>query len=209
MAEIHLQSEHQLVFGPILASYSLVETLMRSMIVATLTGGIVILGGCAQEGRQSADRSGADTQTRAELRNAKGEPAGSATFTDTGSGVEIAVDVNGIPAGQHGIHVHQVGRCDPPDFESAGDHFNPGAKQHGSENPQGKHAGDLGNIEVAADGRGSMRMLSADLSLGAAENSLLRGQGTSLVVHSDPDDHKTDPSGNTGARVACGAIEKH
>jgi superoxide dismutase, Cu-Zn family len=181
---------------------------MKAITLAPLVAAVFLSNGCGQNSREGADRGEPGAQARAELRSPSGEQVGTATFTDTGRGVDVAVEVKGLPAGQHGIHVHQMARCDAPDFESAGDHFNPASKQHGAGNPQGKHAGDLGNIEVAADGRGSMRSLSADLSLGKEENSLLSGQGTSLVLHADPDDQKSDPAGNSGARIACGVIEK-
>jgi Cu-Zn family superoxide dismutase len=170
----------------------------------------MFLAGCEQAGQDSAADRGpaAAQQAKAELRNAKGETIGNATFTETAAGVAIAVEVSGLTPGPHGIHVHQVGRCDPPEFESAGDHFNPENKQHGAENPRGKHAGDLGNIDVGQDGRGTLNQTTNAVTLGSGENSLLRGQGTSLILHASADDRKTDPAGNSGDKVACGVIEK-
>lgn len=153
----------------------------------------------AREQRQTA---------HADLKNAKGESVGSATFTETLEGVKIEVHLSGLPPGKHGIHIHDVGQCDGPDFKTAGGHFNPARKQHGSMNPMGKHAGDLGNITVGSDGHGILTETSDDITLGTGDNSLFHPGGTSLMIHADPDDMKTDPSGNAGARIACGVITK-
>jgi Cu-Zn family superoxide dismutase len=108
-----------------------------------------------------------------------------------------------LPHGLHGIHVHSVGRCDPPDFASAGPHWNPLGRHHGLNNPAGPHAGDMRNVEVAANG-----VLGATVVLpGANLDSLLDADGASLVLHADADDYVTDPSGNSGARIACAVIQ--
>jgi len=145
---------------------------------------------------------------KAELKNASGESVGTGTFTQTAEGVTIEVHVNNLTPGEHGIHIHDVGTCEPPDFNSAGGHFNPGGHQHGSMNPQGKHAGDLGNITVGSDGHGMSSVTSSDITLGEGDNSLFHPGGTSLMIHADVDDNKTDPSGNAGARIACGVITR-
>ena len=108
----------------------------------------------------------------------------------------------------HGIHVHAVGKCDAPDFMSAGGHFNPTMHQHGLDNPQGSHAGDMTNLTVASDGSASVDYLLKDASLASGANSLFGPDGTALVIHADMDDEKTDPSGNSGARIACGVISR-
>ena len=171
-----------------------------------LTGyvlGMLILFGnflCAQEGAPTA---------KAEVINAKGEQAGNATLTQVqGGGVRIALAVSNLPPGQHALHIHTVGKCDPPDFKSAGAHFNPYNKQHGLQNPEGHHAGDLNNFEVGADGSAKVDMLTKDVTLGEGVNSLFHPGGTSLVIHASPDDYKTDPIGNAGARIACGVITR-
>ena len=113
-----------------------------------------------------------------------------------------------MPPGTHAFHVHTVGTCTAPDFASAGGHFNPAGKQHGKDNPNGHHAGDLPNFEVNANGEGNISYAVPDLTLGAGPNSLFHDGGTALVVHAAADDYKTDPTGSAGARIACGVIEK-
>ncbi len=153
----------------------------------------------------AAYAQGVPTAT-AELRDAGGRMVGRATFTQQAGGVRIAVQVQGLPAGQHGIHVHEAGRCDPPDFATAGGHFNPESRQHGLENPQGPHAGDLPNLTVAANGAGSFNAVDPRITLGSGPNSLFGPNGTALVIHAMPDDEMTDPAGNSGPRIVCGTI---
>ena len=146
---------------------------------------------------------------KAELINTKGEKVGNATLTQVqGGGVRIALAASNLSPGQHALHIHAVGKCDPPDFKSAGPHLNPDNKQHGFQNPQGHHAGDLNNFEVGTDGTAKVDMLTKDVTLGEGENSLFHADGTALVIHASPDDYKTDPAGNAGARIACGVITK-
>jgi Cu-Zn family superoxide dismutase len=103
--------------------------------------------------------------------------------------------------------VHEVGSCDAPEFTTAGGHLNPTTRQHGLENPQGPHAGDLPNLMVDSEGRGEAEFVNERMSLNpTAANSLFRSGGTSLVIHAQPDDQRTSPSGNSGARIACGVI---
>ena len=136
------------------------------------------------------------------LVNAAGQSIGSVRAWQTAGGVTLRIDATGLPHGVHGIHVHSVGRCDPPDFASAGPHWNPLAKQHGMNNPAGAHAGDLPNVDVAANG-----VLGATVTVpGASMASLLDADGASLVIHAAADDYMTDPSGNSGARIACAVL---
>lgn len=143
---------------------------------------------------------------RATLKDAQGQEVGAATFTEAGGGVKLAVEVHGLPPGAHGIHVHAAGRCEGPEFKSAGPHFNPAKKQHGFANPAGHHAGDLPNLTVGPDGQGKLEATLAGATLAPGPRSLLGPEGTALVVHAGPDDEKTDPAGNSGARIACGVI---
>ncbi|HWL12343.1 MAG TPA: superoxide dismutase family protein, partial [Ureibacillus sp.] len=108
---------------------------------------------------------------------------------------------------EHGIHIHEVGKCEKPTFETAGAHFNPLEKQHGIENPQGPHLGDLPNIAPEEDGTVQVEFVAKNLTLEPGmENSLLDKDGSAIVIHEDPDDYKTDPAGNSGTRIACGVI---
>lgn len=136
------------------------------------------------------------------LINAAGQTIGSVRAWQTAGGVTFRIDASGLPHGVHGIHVHAVGRCDPPDFASAGSHWNPAGRKHGVNNPAGPHAGDLPNVEVAANG-----VLGATVVVsGASMASLLDADGAALVIHAAADDNMTDPSGNSGARIACAVI---
>jgi len=142
------------------------------------------------------------------LRNSAGEEVGQAAFSPARGGVRVRVAVHGLSPGRHGIHIHAAGKCEPPDFKSAGGPLNPAGKQHGLENPAGHHAGDLPNLVVGKDGKAKASFLARGATLGEGDGSLLGPEGTALVVHADPDDGKTDPAGNSGARIACGVIEK-
>lgn len=138
----------------------------------------------------------------AQLKRADGSAAGSAVATVTNGGLSVKVTVTGISPGPHGVHVHMTGKCDAPGFTTAGGHWNPGASQHGLENPQGAHAGDMPNLIVRPDGTGT---LTYQLGSGTMDG-LLDADGAAFVVHAGPDDQKTDPSGNSGDRIACGVF---
>lgn len=149
----------------------------------------------------------ASQSVKVALQNAEGEKVGEATLTEVKGGVKVDVQATKLAPGKHGIHFHANGVCEGPDFKSAGDHFNPKQKKHGLKNkPHGPHAGDLPNLEVAKDGSAHASMMSKAVSLGKGENSLLKQGGTALMIHAGPDDQKTDPSGKSGDRIACGVI---
>jgi Cu-Zn family superoxide dismutase len=146
----------------------------------------------------------------AEIHDAQGNMVGTATLTEVADGVKISLDASNLPPGLHGIHVHSVGKCEPPDFASASAHFNPDGRHHGTKNPlePHPHLGDLPNITVGSDGRIKTDMVLHNVTLGEdPEKSLLRQGGTALVIHVAADDDTTDPSGNSGARIACGVIK--
>lgn len=144
------------------------------------------------------------------LTTSKGEPAGTATFKQKKNGVEVKVALENIPFGEHGVHIHQNAVCEAPDFKSAGGHFNPDGKQHGFENAAGHHAGDTpSNVSVGEDHHGSATWTLTAVTLQpGAPNSLFANGGTSIIVHEKGDDMKTDPSGNSGNRIACGVIKQ-
>lgn len=142
------------------------------------------------------------------IKTSTGEDAGTATFTQEKSKLSIKLDLKNLPVGQHAVHIHAKPACDAPDFKSAGGHFNPENKQHGTLNPMGHHAGDLPqNVEIGEGHVGQATFKVDYLSLDpASPNSILANGGTSIMVHEKPDDMKTDPTGNAGNRIACGVI---
>ena len=141
-----------------------------------------------------------------QMVDAKGANIGRVTITSVkGGGVEVKLDLSDLPPGGHALHFHQVPKCDPPDFKSAGPHFNPEKKEHGLKNPKGPHAGDMENFSVGPDGITTATVKDPNVSLGG-KNSLLANGGTALVIHAKPDDMKTDPAGNSGDRIACGVV---
>src|SRR5215475_14445162 len=143
-----------------------------------------------------------------ELKNAQGESIGTATLTaiNNKGGVRVKLDLKNLTPGQHGLHFHQMAKCEGPKFESAGAHFNPDSKKHGLKNPEGPHAGDMLNFTVSAKGTANATLTDTRVMLGDGANGLFSNGGTSLVIHEKADDMKTDPSGNSGARIACGTI---
>jgi Cu-Zn family superoxide dismutase len=142
------------------------------------------------------------------IKTGSGEDAGTATFSPSKKGVRIKLDLKNLPVGEHGVHIHAKALCDGPDFKTAGGHFNPENKQHGFQNPMGHHAGDLPNNVTIGEGHLGQATFNVNyLSMDpTAANSILANGGTSIVIHEKADDMKTDPSGNSGNRIACGVI---
>ncbi|QNG58366.1 superoxide dismutase family protein [Bacillus sp. PAMC26568] len=142
-----------------------------------------------------------------EMVNSEGAKIGTATLTEASVGVNIRLKAEGLEPGKKAIHIHETGKCEKPSFESAGAHFNPSKKQHGFDNPKGFHAGDLPNIEIDENGKVDIELHSAEVTLQQGKkNSLLDEDGSAIIIHEKEDDYKTDPAGNAGGRIACGAI---
>ena len=149
-----------------------------------------------------------DVSAEAEMRLADGAPIGTLRLTQVNGGIRVTGLLTGIAPGQHGIHVHDVGRCDAPSFESAGAHFNPLGMEHGLENPKGPHAGDAPNITADAQSGVPVNILMTHASLTPGRSNILDGNGAAIVVHAKPDDQQTHPSGNSGDRIACGVVAR-
>jgi Cu-Zn family superoxide dismutase len=147
-------------------------------------------------------------KTKVELRDAQGKSVGNIIIWDQGPGVALELHLHDLTPGDHGIHFHAVPKCEAPDFKSAGGHFNPENKKHGFDSPDGHHAGDMTNFTVNADGKAEVRLEDKDVTLKDGPHSLFGKDGAAIVVHAKADDYKTDPSGNSGDRVACGVIAK-
>ena len=174
---------------------------MRSMMLLAIAG--IGLAACQNDRTAMGEAMPGGRTAVASLRTAAGADAGRATATEVAGGLRFTLDARGLPPGTHGAHVHTVGRCDAPGFETAGSHWNPTAMQHGTQNPQGPHSGDLPNLIVGADGRGTVGVTIP----GATMAGLLDADGGAMLVHAGADDLRTDPSGNSGGRIACGVFQ--
>lgn len=164
---------------------------------------MVVLAGC-----MTADRLAEQVVATAELRSADGLPRGTAVILQDSQGLKLTVLVAGMAPGKvHGAHLHSVGKCEGPAFASAGPHLNPGMRQHGSENPAGSHLGDLPNLTIGANSEGKLdyRLVGEPARL---IEQLFDADSSALVIHAEADDYRTDPSGNSGARIACGVLTR-
>jgi Cu-Zn family superoxide dismutase len=150
----------------------------------------------------------AQERARAELKNAEGKSIGTADLRQTEKGMVIALRLTGLPPGLHAVHIHSVGKCEAPAFASAGAHFNPLNMKHGLKNADGPHAGDLPDLYINKDGVGRYEVLAESVTLRAGKLSVFEPDGKAIVIHANSDDNTTDPSGNSGDRIACGVITK-
>lgn len=175
---------------------------MKPLFPFTLIAATALVSACTSLGEVPDRRLASAT-----LSQANGSPAGTVIVTAAGDKVRIAIAVVGLPQGPHGMHLHTVGKCEAPGFTSAGPHLNPHSAQHGTANPAGSHLGDLPNITASSLGAGA---ISATLPGTRAdlEAALFDADGTAVVVHADADDYRTDPSGNSGMRIACGVLKR-
>jgi Cu-Zn family superoxide dismutase len=150
----------------------------------------------------------------AKIINARGQEIGTAALIETPHGILIEVDLRNyanrqhVLPGVHAFHIHAVGRCDPPDFKTVGEHYNPTGRQHGLLNPEGMHVGDLLNLHMPVGEAQHFEVLAPGATLGSGDRSLLDADGSALVIHENADDYRTDPKGNAGGAIACGVIER-
>ncbi len=138
----------------------------------------------------------------ADIVDGQGQAKGKATLVQDKDGIQVDVRGVGLPAGFRAVHIHAVGTCTGPDFTSAGGHWNPAMKKHGHDNPEGAHMGDMPNLTVMADGTGTLGFTIK----GGTMEALIDSDGAAVVIHAAADDYKTDPTGNAGARLACGVL---
>ena len=171
--------------------------------LATVLVAALALGACA-----TARPKRPPPIATATLHAADGREVGTATLRKVDNAIQLDLDVSGIPDGTHGLHFHTVGKCDAPDFATAGGHLNPGGTKHGVQNPQGPHAGDLPNLVVAGGRSSGWTARTLRVVADTTRGGLFDADGTALVIHANRDDEATDPSGNSGARIACGVIRR-
>lgn len=165
--------------------------------------------GSAQENTTDNTTGNTTDSAVAILKDTQNNTVGFATFNEDDFGmVRIQVLVSGLTPGLHGIHIHESANCTGPSFTSAGGHYNPLGKEHGFVNLKGPHAGDLPNLVVGYDGTGDMDVITNLVTLSPGPTTLFTANGTSLLIHSGPDDQITNPAGNSGERIVCGVIEK-
>jgi Cu-Zn family superoxide dismutase len=172
------------------------------LAVCGLAAGVTVMG-------PTQVRAQGPKEVKIPIVGSKGEDDGFATFKTVKKGVKVSIHLQNLAFGPHGVHIHQNAVCDAPDFKGAGGHFNPDGKKHGYMNPMGHHNGDMPtNVLVGENHTGEATFTLTSISLDpSAPNSLMLNGGTSIVVHEHADDENTDPSGNSGNRVACGVIK--
>lgn len=181
---------------------------MKNLAIIFASVAAVCLAGCVSDQGVSGDRVVSDTASSAGavLSAADGSRKGEALVREEADGLHVFVKAQGLTAGLHAVHVHTTGVCTPPDFTSAGGHWNPTGHKHGKDNPQGMHMGDMPNMLIGADGTGEMEYVIPGARLASGNSALLDADGAAVVIHAQADDNRTDPAGNAGGRIACGVL---
>jgi len=164
-----------------------------------------MVAGCGDDGQSPGDVSG--NVARAQLLGADQKEYGEVIIAQGDGGLIVNISAQNMSPGPHGVHIHETGKCEGPDFKSAGGHWNPASKEHGFDNPKGAHMGDIFNLDIGEDGTGSLEASIDGGALTDGDSALLDDDGAAFVVHEGPDDFKTDPSGESGGRLACGVFE--
>jgi Cu-Zn family superoxide dismutase len=181
---------------------------MNKLALIPMMVGLAVAYAAAQAPATQTAPAAAAPGARATLKDAQGKTLGEATLRESPAGVLVKLDLQGVPPGPHAFHIHTVGKCDPPDFMTAGGHFNPTTMKHGLMAAGGPHAGDMPNLFVPADGKLSVEVLDANVTLAAGQKSLFDADGSALMLHAMADDYATDPAGAAGGRIACGVVTK-
>jgi len=183
---------------------------MRLTIALCATAALIAVQGCTTAGSDATstadDATTAVTAASATLADAGGATKATATLRQESGGLRVAITASGMAPGTYAFHLHTTGKCEGPEFTTAGGHWNPTAKQHGRDNPAGQHFGDLPNLTVGTDGQGTVEAEIAGGMLTGGTTPLLDADGASVMLHAKPDDYKTDPAGNAGGRIACGVV---
>jgi Cu-Zn family superoxide dismutase len=172
---------------------------MRRTLAAALAAAGCLVVSQAQAQEQSAN---------AVLMDPDGKEIGNVAISEVAQGLRIFTQADNLPPGVHAFHIHETGQCEPPDFESAGGHYNPTEKQHGWDNPEGHHAGDFANVHVQEGGKLAVEYFTNAVTLGEGQTTLFDEDGSAVVMHEGADDYQTDPAGAAGNRIACGVIAK-
>ena len=181
----------------------------KTLLLSTLFVSLIAGSALADTKQPAAAKKPAPAKPiTVKLSDSAGKSIGTAKLAPDPGGVKITLAVKGLPPGEHAIHVHETAKCDKPDFKSAGGHFNPEHKKHGTESPEGPHAGDMPNFTVDAKGGSTASVIAPGVTMDDGPHSVFTGGGTALVIHEKADDMKTDPAGAAGNRIACGLIKK-
>ncbi|WP_030541497.1 superoxide dismutase family protein [Sphingobium sp. DC-2] len=179
---------------------------MQKSLLALVLSSACALNACATPQSESAQGAAPAASATAVLLAGDGSPRGEARVTEAADGLHVTINATGLTPGIHAVHVHGTGVCTPPDFTSAGGHWNPTGRQHGKDNPAGMHMGDMPNMLAGADGSGQMEYVIPGAMLRSGSTPLLDADGAAIVIHAQADDNKSDPAGNAGGRVACGVV---